>query len=327
MKHLDAGLMPWLPLKQRNYLLDSLFYDVGSLTPAEIASLSPETDREGSVIVVPPTAAAQPIRHYRTALRFMNNDGRDIRAIVVAGVGSSVVGTAALARNVADAFNCDVAGVVTGYGLTDLLSEALGGWFVFGMSDRMRLELETRLAALRTPLPDKISATLGDLGVGIADPFGDRIADTPDVAVLLDILIAHPPKLELLLGHSKGSLLIDFVLERFLAEAGPDHPLCRKLQVITVGAVAGLPAAFTRTRQLLGEYDGLGRINSRCDVPFETVRGAGHHLNRAIPFHLDLQRTLHGSMQRVPTEAVERALAAAAPDANGQPWRAARRMS
>ena len=44
-------------------------------------------------------------------------------------------GTAALARSIADALDADVAGIVTGYGLSDMMSEALGGWFAVGAAD------------------------------------------------------------------------------------------------------------------------------------------------------------------------------------------------
>jgi len=43
------------------------------------------------------------------------------------GVGSSPLGTAALARAVADALDTDVAGIITGYGLSDVMAEALCG--------------------------------------------------------------------------------------------------------------------------------------------------------------------------------------------------------
>src|SRR5262249_36863409 len=137
-----ATTLSFLPIKQRNAALDNLFYDTSSLKPDETVRLTPLLEVKGSIIVVPPTASAQPIRHYERALRFMNKEGDDIRAIAVAGVGSSVLGTAALARNVADALDCDVAGIVTGYGMSDVVSEAMGGWLVFGALDRLRLAME-----------------------------------------------------------------------------------------------------------------------------------------------------------------------------------------
>ena len=100
--------LPFLGYKQRNAVLDSFFYDTASLTVEEKTKLSPLVDREGSIIVVPPSNSDRQIRHYKRALRFMNKEGPTIRAIAVAGVGSSVLGTAALARNIADALDTPV---------------------------------------------------------------------------------------------------------------------------------------------------------------------------------------------------------------------------
>jgi hypothetical protein len=105
-----------MALKKRNQIVDSLFYDVGALTPREQDQLSPHIEREATIVVVSPREAGAGIRHYKNALRFMLREGDSVRAVVVAGVGSSVLGTAALARNVADHYGIDVAGIVTGYG-------------------------------------------------------------------------------------------------------------------------------------------------------------------------------------------------------------------
>ena len=108
-----AASLPFFSYRQRNAVIDNFFYDNASLTLEEKAKLSPLVDREGSIIVVPPSNSDRQIRHYKRALRFMNKEGPTIRAIAVAGVGSSALGTAALARNIADALDTDVAGIVT----------------------------------------------------------------------------------------------------------------------------------------------------------------------------------------------------------------------
>ncbi|MFC5462080.1 hypothetical protein [Massilia niabensis] len=53
---------------------------------------------------------------------FAEAGGDRTRILAVAGVGSSALGTAAFARNVADAFGEPVAGLVSGYGMADLLA-------------------------------------------------------------------------------------------------------------------------------------------------------------------------------------------------------------
>ncbi len=282
------------PLKLRNRFWDRAFYDVGSLTPDETNQLSPVNFREGEVIVVSPRGAGRKIRRYQNALRFMNKEGQDIRAIVLAGVGSSVLGTAALARNVADTYNYDVAGIVTGYGGSDLITEALGGWFVFGNLDRAANIMET----LSTTLPDKVAKE--DVGTEISTGNGleDRISNTPDVAALVDILLANPPNLELLVGHSKGSLLIDFALGRFVDEfQGDDEDLFEHLKIVTLGAVVSPPEQFTKVRQIIGALDWFGSMNSnRSILPLaEKVPGAWHHLNPQFSFHLDVSKALRGN--------------------------------
>jgi hypothetical protein len=247
------------PLKVRNRFWDSVFYDVGSLTLDDWEALAPLTFEEGDIVVVPPSGAGQKIRHYKHTFRYMNKEGQNIRAIVVAGVGSSVLGTAALARNVADTYNFDVAGIVTGYGGSDLITEALGGWFVFGALDRAGLRFDN-----------------------------ERIAKTPDVATLVNILLNDPSQLELLVGHSKGSLLIDFVLQWFLDELQdvPDshyENLFNRLNIVTLGAVVSLPERFTNVRQFMGELDDFGEANSHQGVRYKKVPGAWHHLNPQLP--------------------------------------------
>ena len=81
-----AASLPFLGYKQRNAVLDNFFYDTTRLSLDERAKLTPLADREGSIIVVPPSNSDREIRHYSHALRFMTKEGPSIRAIAVAGV-------------------------------------------------------------------------------------------------------------------------------------------------------------------------------------------------------------------------------------------------
>jgi hypothetical protein len=303
MELLETRLLNLLesPIKARNEVIDALFYDVGSLTVDEKKGLSPLSDLKGTVLVVPPRAAKdQMIRHYPNPLRFMVEEGDDIEAIAIAGVGSSVLGTAALARNVADHYQCHVAGIVTGYGLADVVVEALGGWFFYGTLDRFRFRIDQGIQALLTPLPS--AGTMQPKGVGcngfVPFPVGSFGPGNSDVGALRDILLARPAKLRLLVGHSKGNLLISFVLNYMQDELegiidAPDgrrNPL-EGLTVVTLGAVVDIPTRMfkLRTYQFLGEYDLLGQLNSdrnglgeiASNIP---VAGTGHHLNPVFPY-------------------------------------------
>jgi hypothetical protein len=276
-----------LPIEERNQLIDVAFYDTEALTPQERAGLSPLIDLKGTILVVPPRAAGRDIRRYQNALRFMLKEGNNVGAIAVAGVGSSVLGTAALARSVADCYGIDVAGIVSGYGLSDLLAEALGGWFFYGQIDRYRHAAEVVAEKLLNPLPQAPE----NWKPRVAAPF--VAAGNSDVGTLLDILLARPKKLRLLVGHSKGNLLISYALHHMVEELGRrPHPLYDELAVVTLGAVVGLPREFERQHQFLGEYDWFGAFNSELDVAHRRVPRAWHHLNPRVPFCLPVPELL-----------------------------------
>ncbi|MCB9853785.1 MAG: hypothetical protein H6819_11860 [Phycisphaerales bacterium] len=278
------------PIRYRNSLLDGVFYDVGALTADERRTLSPMIDREGSIVVVSPAASNREIRHYKSALRFFTNEGDHVSAAAVAGVGSSVLGTAAMARNIANAYGVDVAGLVTGYGMADLLTEALGGWFFYGAMDWSRLEFKRFVENLKDSLPEAKSMHHRS---GSAGPRRMTLPGNQDSGTLLDVLIARPPKLKLIVGHSKGALLIDYVLDKFVAELNVDaHPYFEELVIVTIGTVVGLSEKFLRLRQYLGEYDWFGKMNSRVGLPYESVPNAWHHLNTHLPNHVPLERLL-----------------------------------
>ena len=122
--------------------------------------------------------------------------------------------------------------------------------------------------------------------------------------------MAGPPKLRLLIGHSKGNLLISFVLNHMrgelesLADELHDkrHPLFNRLSVVTLGAVVDIPTATfgLRTYQFLGQFDLLGQVNSDRDFPFvgriaiehEVIPRVGHHLNPKIPCYMSVNEVL-----------------------------------
>ncbi len=77
---------------------------------------------------------------------------KDVEAIAVTGVGSSALGSAAFAWNVSEALHKPVAAIVPGYGLADLVPQALVGWFGFGMHDLLRRTTEATLTAVAPDL-------------------------------------------------------------------------------------------------------------------------------------------------------------------------------
>ena len=151
----ESNINPFSILfKARNQAIDSVFYDVSSLTLEEWLSLTPWVDKKGKIIVVSPSdSPKKTIRHYESSFEFLqSNDWKSVLAVAVAGVGSSVIGTAALARNVANSCHGDVAGIVSGYGVSDVMQEGLGGWFFYGKIDQFRYEMENAVDDLSAVL-------------------------------------------------------------------------------------------------------------------------------------------------------------------------------
>lgn len=277
-------------MKQRNAFFDVLFYDLGALTTKEKDDLSPWVDREGSVINVSPAASNRTISHYPNVADFLNDRKPSVRAVVVAGVGSSVLGTAALARNVANAYGIDVAGIVSGYGVSDMIAEAMGGWFFYGATDAIRQEIReviNRLPRSFSPtgvLPSPSEEISGRTNVTSAGR---------DVDALDAILEASPPRLSILVGHSKGDLLLDAALERFVKKHGKTtHRFFDDLRIVTFGALTDIPPQYKRVHQFIGAIDWFGGMNSRFDVPHTKVPNAWHHLNTSLPFHLPAENVL-----------------------------------
>jgi hypothetical protein len=124
-------------VRQRNALLDALFYDIGVVSQEEASAISPWLAAEGAILIVPPSGAGSLIL-CPSLDDFVSAGGEDVRVLAVAGVGSSALGSAAFARNVADATGTKVAAVVSGYGLADVAAEALGGFFWFGGINSIR---------------------------------------------------------------------------------------------------------------------------------------------------------------------------------------------
>ena len=281
MNTLDTNLVkPFIPtIKQRNSFFDALFYDIGNLTNEEIENFSPLLDREGSIIIIPPKSSNKKISRYPNVSSFLESELDNVRIIAIAGVGSTALGTAALACNIANVYDIDVVGIVSGYGVSDLITEAIGGWFFYSATDAIRHEIREALNRFsvtnQTESPEKL------------------LPSAKDVNALIKILHASPPNLSLLVGHSKGDFLIDFALENFAEELnGKNHPYFENLQIATFGAVADFPPEFKNVHQFLGAIDWFGGINSRLDVPHIKIPNAWHHLNSAFPFYLPIENTL-----------------------------------
>lgn len=273
-------------LKQRNALLDTLFYDVSIISDEELQLLYPLSAEEGSILVVPPSGAGVLSVWHSVQAFLEQGGGREIHTLAVAGVGSSALGSAALARNVADAIQAPVAAVVSGYGLADVATEAVGGAAIFGALNSARYMLgEFDRVLSKNETYKKLSESLS-----LAS---QNSKDTLTVKALLE---SPELNIKLLVGHSKGNLVLSEALYA-IKKTSPDRlkHLADSLQIVTLSARIAMPMEFSPEQviDVMGTLDFLGEINSRQTIKVDyPVHGAGHHTNTQYPFSLPVTSTL-----------------------------------
>jgi hypothetical protein len=277
-------------LQQRNAILDALFYDVSVVTPEETPDVAFWLAREGAIILVPPSGQGR-LQVFLTPEEFFRA-GRTVAALAVAGVGSSALGAAAFGRNVADALQAPVAAVVSGYGLADVLTEALGGFFLFGALNSIRHAFEPLDRA--TKLLSRTEAYSHD---GPMFGWARASRDTETVIALLrDSRFTAP----LLIGHSKGNLVVSEALYAIAAESETEaEALGSRTGIITVSAKIGMPRHFRNVIDVTGEWDWFGALNSRLDIRSDlVVPHAWHSTNREFPFGMgiDVKKTVEQAL-------------------------------
>jgi len=274
-------------VRQRNAILDWLFYDIGVVTPNEARGLSPWLAAEGAILVVPPTGAGE-LQLCASIEEFAGRHAKKVHTLAVAGVGSSALGAAAFARNVADALDEPVAAVVSGYGLADLATEALGGFFLFGAANSLRHGFEW-LDRLRE------SGAIADPGTSAAGKAtGSPMQRSKDTRTVQALLSHKGLALQRLIGHSKGNLVVSEALYSLkAADAARLRQLARQSHIVTISAKIAMPAEFERITDVMGQVDGFGALNSRWDFATEVkVPLAWHHTNTQLPMHLPVTQTL-----------------------------------
>jgi hypothetical protein len=290
-----------------NTALDFMFYDVGAfaaamfdrgaLVEAGVRSnsgpdqnpllnrldLSALTNPEGSILVVDANLPPY-VERFDDMAKFLAyaNDagGGRLRSISITGVGSSALGSAAFAWNASSALGEPIAAIVPGYGLADVVPQALGGWFGFGLHDWLQSATQSFLAAAAPSLaqmgrqlarssPHHAKAATG------APVFEHGSAASDD----LHGVLLGAPRITRVIGHSKGSLAIANALRSLPPER------TQNISVLTFGCAIAEELKDCTYTQYLGLLDGLGLLNSWGHRPEE--RPLAHHsTNSFIPFSL-----------------------------------------
>ena len=260
--------------------------------PLEVLDLSALTNPSGSIIIVDPKLRPH-VRLFRNMKNFIEHangpDGQGLHTISVTGVGSSAFGSVAFAWNVSEAIGEPVAAVVPGYGLADVVPQALGGWFGFEMYDRLQSATQSLLAQLAPTLAmigkDLAQTTPGHARAVTGAPiFLHGSAASDDVhAILKDVR-----SITRLVGHSKGALAIENAL-RSLANT---HP--KKMSVITFGCLIEEDHKVANYGQYLGTMDWLGFLNSTGRLASHHEPVADHSTNATIPLSLRVRDLMKG---------------------------------
>jgi hypothetical protein len=292
-----------------NTALDALFYDVSALTatllaqdtiiktsafrdakssgrPLQTLDLSAATNPSGSIIIVDAQLAPfarPPFRDMKQFMDYANSAaGAALHTLTITGVGSSAYGAVAFAWDVSAAIGEPVAAVVPGYGLADVVPQALGGWFGFGMYDALQSATQHFLATFAPTLammgkelalstPGRVPAQTG------APVFRHGSAASDDVHAILSAV----PGITRLVGHSKGALAIENALR------SQATPRAGGISVVTLGCVIAEEFPQNRYEQHLGWLDALGTLKSWNRRPEH--RPLTHHsTNSVIPLSMQV---------------------------------------
>lgn len=303
------GLSPAFPppvlegLRKRNASLDTFFYDVTKISDAEQALLLPYKAEEGAIVVVPPSGMGEITIHH-SAAEFKDDAPGQLDTLVVAGVGSSALGTAALARNVADALGKTVVGVVSGYGLADLPFEAMGGYFMFGGLSRLRHKFHQlqHLAQASGPSAPSAAASLDSTAASSEASSKNIIATvqlSPDTHAVKALLGDTRFRFRLLVGHSKGNYVIAEALEGMRISAPARfNAIAPKLHIVNISARSELPDGCGNVINVMGAIDNFGLLNSVPSLePFDVTPFGWHHTNTELALSLNVTEIIRGLIQ------------------------------
>ena len=289
-----------------NTSLDALFYDVPTLERAlaedgetivtmnagggPVAKgsidLGANADPEGSLLVIDP-ATAPYVTIWKDVSAFIDHQksaAAPVKVASITGVGSSALGSAALAWNVAIGLGQPVLAIVPGYGVADVVLQGLGGWFGFGVYDLVHAKSHVQnMLAVVAP---KTAAIGRDLSASA--PHAKTLNGAPvfrtgcgSSDVLHALMEALP--FECVVGHSKGALSISNALHAL----APDKT--KGLQVITLGCPIAEDSPGAHYDQFLGLFDALGALNAWGNRPNAWLP-TDHSTNASLPLSMHAQQ-------------------------------------
>jgi hypothetical protein len=107
----------------------------GEKPPSRIIDFDALSDPEASLLLIDATTAPY-VHKYQSVKKFLEPPYQETRDVAtITGVGSSALGSAALAWDISVALEKPVLAIVPGYGVADVVLQRLGGGFAFGLHD------------------------------------------------------------------------------------------------------------------------------------------------------------------------------------------------
>ena len=281
-----------------NTMLDAVFYDVPTLTsglrdkdktagaerqklPSRIIDFDALSDPEGSLLLIDASTAPN-VHRYKDVQLYLDSphqETRDVAIATITGVGSSALGSAALAWDISVATGQSVLAIVPGYGVADVVLQGLGGWFGFGLYNFLNAK-STVQDGLAMAAPNiasigrKLSASAPGAKTVNGGPtfrFGSGSSD-----VLHALLEYRVPRFTLLVGHSKGALQIGNAIQSLPRERTDG------LRVVTLGCPIAENVDGVHYHQYLGLFDALGQLNAWGNLP-EHWPPTWHSTNPTLP--------------------------------------------
>jgi hypothetical protein len=277
-----------------NTAVDAVFYDVLTLRaelskrdvtvrdrgekPSRIIDFSALSDPEGSLLLI--DAQTDPyVQQFHDVDAYLNSTTPEAAIATITGVGSSALGSAALAWNISTALKQPVLAIVPGYGVADMVLQGLGGWFGFGLHDFLGTKSVTQNAIANVApnvaaIGRNLSASVPDAETLQGAPvfrYGSGSSD-----VLHALMKDRPSPFKILVGHSKGALQIGNALRSL------DADRTRGVCVVTLGCPIAEDAPGAVYHQYLGLFDALGQLNMWGHWPEQWTR-TWHSTNPALP--------------------------------------------
>lgn len=241
-----GGFLPGSTLTAKaNHFTETKMYSIHLLSTYERSvtyNLAP-----GTVIVMYPNSD-RTVFTYLWAEDLVKNN--TVQTVVMAGVGSSSLGTAAMAKQIANELGEPVAGIVSGWGDSTIWYYGTQGYYV-GRPNNID----------GTYYSNSASYELYSLYLGGARP-------------------------QRVIGHSKGSMDSANALFRLKNEG--KSSMYSQTTFISLGIGVNVPEGVYNYRGYLGTDDSLGANNTTNENGLTMVNGSEHHINPTYSKYLPI---------------------------------------